>query len=156
VAELRELVVDSLQNVRRLALELRPTALDDFGLVSALERLTGTFAEQSGIAVDLVAQLGEARLPEEVETALYRIVQESMTNILKHADAKRVSVVLTSTPDAVTALIEDDGRGVNPDENDSGLGLTGMRERLALLDGRLRLESTPGSGTTVVAEVPLR
>jgi signal transduction histidine kinase len=156
VAELRELVVRTLQDVRRLAVELRPTALDDFGLVPALERLTRTFTEQSGIAVDLATQIGEARLPGEIETALYRIVQEALTNVLKHADARRASIVLTRSAVAVTAVIEDDGRGIDPGRDDAGLGLTGMRERLALLDGRLQLESTLGNGTTIVAEVPLK
>ena len=149
-------MVDTLQNVRRLAVELRPSALDDYGLESALERLTTTFSEQSGIEVDLVAQLGAARLPGELETALYRIVQEALTNVVKHAEATQVSVLLTGTPVSVTAVIEDNGRGTDLVQSESGLGLTGMRERLALLDGRLRFESTPGSGTTIVAEVPLK
>jgi signal transduction histidine kinase len=141
VAELRELVVSTLQRVRRLAVELRPSALDDFGLVPALERLTATFREQSGLEVDLAARLGDLRLPREVEIALYRIVQESLTNVLKHAEAARVSILLTRRSGTVTAVIEDDGRGLDPSRDDSGLGLTGMRERLALLHGRLQLES---------------
>ena len=154
----RELVVSTLQNVRRLAIELRPSALDDYGLVPALERLTATVTEQGGPAVDLEAQLGDERLPGEVETALYRIVQEALTNAVKHAEASTVSVVLTRTHDAVVAVVEDDGTGIEGAraESGSGLGLVGMRERLALLDGRLRIESSPGAGTTIVAEVPLR
>jgi len=160
VDDLRELVVSTLQNVRRLAVELRPSALDDYGLVPALERLTGTAGEQGGPSVDLEAQLGDERLPGEVETALYRIVQEALTNAIKHADAGSVSVVLTRTPHSVTAVVEDNGRGIRStrDENgegDGGLGLVGMRERVALLHGRLRIESSPGTGTTIVAEVPL-
>ena len=89
VAELRELVVATLQDVRRLAVELRPKVLDDFGLVPALERLTHGFAEQTGIAVDLEASTITERLPLEVETAIYRIVQESLTNVVKHARAHR-------------------------------------------------------------------
>ena len=157
VDDLRELVVSTLQSVRRLAVELRPSALDDYGLVPALERLTATFGEQGGPSVDLEAQLGAARLPGEVETALYRIVQEALTNVIKHADAAYVSVVLTRTPSAVTAVVEDDGQGIEAGSHGGeGLGLVGMRERLALLDGRLRIESSPGAGTTIVAEVPLR
>jgi signal transduction histidine kinase len=157
VDDLRSLVVETLQNVRRLAVELRPSALDDYGLVPALERLTTTITEQGGPAIDLEAQLGDGRLPGEVETALYRIVQEALTNTIKHADAARVSVILTRTPDAVTAVIEDDGLGLDLDRNDhQGLGLTGMRERVALVHGRLRIESSAGAGTTIVAEVPLR
>ena len=154
--ELRELVVSTLQDVRRLAVELRPSALDDFGLVAALERLTGSFAEQTGIAVDFQTALAEERLPEEVETALYRIVQESLTNVVKHARARRVSILLARKDGAVKAVVEDDGQGFDPAEQTGGSGLVGMRERLALLGGRLAVESAPDRGTTVAAEVPLR
>ena len=93
VAEVRELVVATLQDVRRLAVELRPKVLDDFGLVPALERLTQGFAEHTGISVDLEASALTERPPVEVETAIYRIVQESLTNVVKHAQAHSVSVV---------------------------------------------------------------
>jgi signal transduction histidine kinase len=156
LTELREHVVAALQNVRRLAVELRPAVLDDFGLVPALERLTDAFAEQSGIRVDFHSALGEARLPSEVETALYRVVQESLTNIAKHANAGSVSVSLARRESAVAAVIEDDGGGFDPrTPREEGVGLLGMRERLALIDGKLEVESRPGAGTTVVAEVPL-
>ena len=149
-------MVATLQDVRRLAVELRPKALDDFGLVPALERLVETFVEATGIHVDFESQLGEGRLPSEVETTLYRIVQESLTNIAKHAGARRVSVLLVRRAGAATALVEDDGHGFDAeDELRGGIGLAGMRERLALLDGRLTIESTRGAGTSLVAEVPL-
>jgi signal transduction histidine kinase len=155
--ELRSLIVHTLQNVRRLAVELRPKALDDFGLVPALERLADTFGEASGIQVDLEAPIADERLPEEVETALYRIVQEALTNVAKHAGATRVSVLVTRKDGAVTAVIEDDGRGFEAGGTDgAGLGLVGMKERLGLLNGRFQIESTEGAGTTIVAEVPLR
>jgi two-component system, NarL family, sensor histidine kinase DevS len=156
MAAVRELVVSTLRDVRRLAVELRPSALDDFGLVPALERLIETFREQTGIQVDLESRLGEKRLPSSVETALYRIVQEALTNVVKHSGAGRVSVVLTVKDGSVNALVEDDGRGFDPAAaRDEGLGLVGMRERLALVGGRLRIESGAGKGTTLVAEVPL-
>jgi signal transduction histidine kinase len=154
VAELRELVVATLQDVRRLAVELRPKVLDDFGLVAALERLTETFAEQTGIAVDFESRAGEERVPAEVETAIYRIVQESLTNVVKHAHARRVSILLTRRDRALTAVVEDDGSGFDPAAARDGFGLEGMRERVALLDGRIEVE-TGSSGTTLVAEVPL-
>ena len=155
--ELRELVVSTLQDVRRLAVELRPTALDDFGLVAALERLTASFAEQTGISVDFQTALADERLPEEVETALYRIVQESLTNVVKHARARRVSILLARKEGSVKAVIEDDGRGFDPAEQvGDGFGLVGMRERLALLGGRLEIESDADAGTTIAAEVPVR
>jgi signal transduction histidine kinase len=155
LAELREHVVLALRDVRRLAVELRPAVLDDFGLVAALERLTEAFAEQTGIRVDFHSALGEARLPSEVETALYRVVQESLTNIVKHANARSVSISLARRESTVAAVIEDDGAGFDPRVvRGGGVGLLGMRERLALLDGRLEIESRPGAGTTLVAEVP--
>jgi signal transduction histidine kinase len=157
VAGAREQIVHTLQSVRRLAVELRPKALDDFGLVPALERLGESFAEQSGIAVDVQANLDSDRLPGEVETALYRIVQEALTNVAKHAGASRVSVVVTKREGAVTAVVEDDGKGFGASGGEGeGLGLVGMKERVGLLDGRLAIESTEGAGTTVVAEVPVR
>ncbi len=158
-ATLRDLAVTTLQDVRRLAVELRPKALDDFGLVPALERLTSNFAEQTGIAVEVSARLGETRLAPELETALYRIVQEALTNVAKHAQARHVSVVLNRNARSVTAVIEDDGRGFSsqPEPDDShGLGLVGMQERVGLLSGRIQIESTEGSGTTLVVEVPLQ
>ena len=154
LAAVREQVVDTLHDVRRLAVELRPKALDDFGLVPALERLRDTFSEQTGMRVDLESQIRE-RLPADVETALYRIVQEALTNIVKHARAGAVSIVLAKTSRQVMAVIEDDGRGFTPDGGGEGLGLLGMGERLALLGGKLKIESSPGAGTTIVAEVPL-
>jgi signal transduction histidine kinase len=156
VDDLRELVVATLQDVRRLAVQLRPKALDDFGLVPALERLVETFSESSGITVELEAGLGEERVPTDVETTLYRIVQEALTNIVKHADAKRVSIVLVRRDGWVTAVVEDDGRGFDPAAvTADNLGLDGMRERVELHEGHLTVETAPGSGTTLRVEVPL-
>jgi signal transduction histidine kinase len=157
VLELRELVVSTLHDVRRLAVELRPKALDDFGLVPALQRLAETFAEQTSVDVHVEAALGDSRLQGEAETAVYRIVQEALTNVIKHANARTVSVVLTRKDGAVVVVIEDDGRGFDPSANHAkGLGLLGMRERIALVGGRLSVESAPDRGTTVAVEVPLR
>ena len=155
-AEVRDLVVQALQDVRRLAVELRPSALDDFGLVAALDRLAATFEERSGIRTSVESGLGDERLPAETETVLYRLVQEALTNVVKHAGAEAVSIVLARRDDGVTAVVEDDGRGfATEDVDDAALGLVGMRERLALLDGTLAVESSPGSGTSLVAHVPL-
>jgi len=155
-AELRELVVTTLQDVRRLAVELRPSALDDFGLVAAVERLSASFSDQTGIEIDFETALGDERLPAEVETALYRIVQESLTNVVKHARARRISILLARRNGAIKAVIEDDGQGFDPAASPSaGFGLVGMRERLALLGGRLEVESSGDTGTTIAAEVPV-
>jgi signal transduction histidine kinase len=155
VSDVRELVVATLQDVRALAVQLRPKALDDFGLVPALERLVQTFSEATAISVELEAQLGEDRLPAEVETTLYRIIQEALTNIVKHAEASSVSVLLVRRKSAVTAVIEDDGRGFDPtNTREDGLGLLGMRERVELHDGQLKIEASTGAGTTLVIEMP--
>jgi signal transduction histidine kinase len=155
-SNLRELVVGTLQDVRRLAVQLRPKALDDFGLVPAVEHLVQTFSEATAIRVDLEAQLGEERIPPEVETTLYRIIQEALTNIVKHAEASRVSILLVRSEASATVVIEDDGQGFDPaDLRQDGMGIIGMRERVELHEGRLTLESTPGSGATLVVEVPL-
>jgi signal transduction histidine kinase len=156
LASVRELVISTLQDVRRLAVELRPSALDDFGLVPAVERLADTFREQSGLQVDLESQLGEERLATEAETTLYRVIQEALTNVVKHAGAERVSILLQRKDGGVVAVVEDDGSGFETASiRADALGLAGMRERVSLAGGRLQVESTPGAGTTVVAEVPL-
>ena len=156
VAAVRQLVVSTLQDVRALAVELRPAALDDFGLVPAVERLTGTVREQSQLRIDLESRIGADRLPAEIETALYRVVQEALTNIVKHAGARYVSVLLARKDGFVVAVIEDDGAGFEPlRTRDDALGLAGMRERMALVGGRLLVESASGAGTTLVAEVPI-
>jgi signal transduction histidine kinase len=155
VAAVRELVVSTLQDVRRLAVELRPSALDDLGLVPAIDRLANSFGE-SGIHVDVEANIGDERLPEPVETTLYRIVQEALTNVAKHANAERMSITLLRKDGAVVAIVEDDGEGFDPEASErEGLGLLGMRERLALVGGKLRIEAAPGTGTTIAAEVPV-
>jgi signal transduction histidine kinase len=155
IAEVREHLVQTLQDVRRLAVELRPKALDDFGLEPALERLATGFSEQTGIEVELEARV-EGRLPSDVETVLYRIVQEALTNVVKHARASRVSILVTRKNGSVAAVIEDDGKGFDPTSvREDGVGLLGMRERISLLEGRFSIESREGAGTTLVVEVPL-
>jgi signal transduction histidine kinase len=154
VLALRELVVSTLQDVRRLAVELRPSALDDLGLVAAIDRLAHS-AGESGMQVDVEAQIGDARLPAEVETTLYRIVQEAVTNVAKHSAARRLSITLTRKGGSVVAIVEDDGMGFDPQASADGLGLLGMRERLALVGGTLRIEAAAGAGTTIAAEVPV-
>ena len=153
-ADVRSLVVQALQDVRALAVELRPAALDDFGLVPALERLGETFSERSGIETVVQANVQE-RLSPEVEITLYRVVQEALTNVVKHSGAEHVSIVISNREGSVAATIDDDGRGFdNADVRQDALGLLGMRERLALVGGTLEVESSAGSGTTIAAQVP--
>lgn len=145
------------REVHNLALELRPTALDDLGIQAAVANYTEGWSERSGIEIDFQGTgLQGDRLPEPVETALYRVVQEALTNILRHAEARRVSVVLQRSPGWVSAVIEDDGRGFDSDASvKNRLGILGMQERAALVGGTLAVESVPGRGTTVIARIPL-
>jgi two-component system, NarL family, sensor histidine kinase DevS len=155
VAELRETITGAIQELRALAVELRPKALDDFGLGAAIERLADTYSRRTGIAIDVHAVGLDARLPSDVETAVYRIVQESLTNVAKHAGASTASVTLHRLPASVTAVIEDDGRGFDQSVVTSGMGLGSMVERAELVSGTVRIESRPPGGTTIAVEVPL-
>jgi signal transduction histidine kinase len=123
--------------------------------LDTLERLGETFAEQTGLGVQLEAQLGRERLPREAETALYRIVQEALTNVVKHARAENVSILLTRRGAGVAVVVEDDGRGFDPADVSGGSGLQGMADRLAAVGGSLEIRSTPGRGTTVAGHVPV-
>jgi signal transduction histidine kinase len=163
---LRETAAQVMKEVHDLALELRPSVLDDLGLLAALRHLHKGYQDRFHMPVDLqVLGLGDERLPSEVETALYRIVQEALTNVAKHAQAETVSVVLEKRDASVRLIIEDDGRGFDVNSvlgsrreykpTDGRLGLYGMRERAALLGGTLTIESTPGMGTTIFVDVPL-
>ena len=153
-AGLRELLRVALEDVRQLPFELRPQALDNFGLVAALERLTERLAEHSGLQVSFTASL-DVRLGGELETCLYRTMQEALTNVVKHAQASRVSVTLTKSDQGLAALIEDDGRGFSPTRvAERTFGLIAMRERLELLGGTLEIDSGEGRGTRLRAELP--
>ena len=160
--ELKAIVADTLDGVHELALELRPSVLDDLGLVPAVQRAVRAYHERHGLAIDFEAVgLEGVRLPPAVETALYRIAQEALTNVIQHACANKVSLLLAARAGTVTLIVEDDGCGFDVDRlihgplDEHWLGLSGMRERAALLGGRLTIESTPGSGTTVFVEIPV-
>lgn len=158
LAELRELTGATLGGVRRLAIALRPPLLDDLGLEAALRALVQEFSRRCPVQASFTAnRLG--RLPPDVELVLYRIVQEGLSNVAKHAQAASVRVSLTRNGRHLCLLVEDDGCGFDVaatrSSRGSGLGLFGMEERLALVGGSLRLESAPGVGTRIVAHVPL-
>lgn len=161
VQELRTLVTQTLDEVHLVARGLRPSALDDLGLVAALERYVKGYEAATGLRIDFYGDgLDQSRPPPHVETALYRIVQEALTNVVKHAQARNVSVILERRGPAVVAVIEDDGQGFHMDGarrsrgDDKGLGLVGIEERASLFGGTLTVESKRGEGTTVVVEIP--
>jgi signal transduction histidine kinase len=161
VAKLRDLTSEIGREVNQMAWELRPTALDDLGLEMAIAQYLDEWAERSRLRFDLQVSLGERRLPQTVETTVYRALQEAVTNVVRHANAERVAVILEATAEQLQLIVEDDGKGFWPDTAGTGgrgvphLGLLGMRERLALVDGILEVESTPGLGTTLFVRVPV-
>lgn len=156
--ELRELLAGTLDGVHNLSLELRPKVLDDLGLEAALQRYVQDWRARYRVEADLVMLgMDRQRLPALVETALYRIVQEGLTNVARHAEAHTVSVMVEQRDGRVRAIIEDDGIGFNMADAASGerLGLYGMQERSELLGGTITIESAPGQGTSVFVEVPV-
>ena len=153
-----------MSEIHRLAWELRPSVLDDMGLDQALQRYCQEWFQITGVPVDFHADgdLEINRLPREFESILYRVAQEALTNVARHARAKLVSVLIERRPGFVLLIVEDDGRGfeaqrvseapASPDK----LGLLGMQERARLAGGSLSIESTPGTGTAVFARLPLQ
>jgi signal transduction histidine kinase len=155
VTEIKQLLDLTEEQLRRIAHELRPTVLDDLGLGPALEILGETVAARSGIDVDVDAALDE-RLPPVVETAVYRIAQEALANVVKHARASRVTVQLLREPGGIRCAVSDDGVGFTPGTvGTRGLGLIGIRERLEAVAGTLDLESHPGAGTRLTVAIPI-
>jgi two-component system sensor histidine kinase UhpB len=149
----------TIEQVRDIAYRLRPPELEEFGLEVAIKSLVEEVATGAGLTADCQLSLGGQRLPFEVETTLYRIAQESLTNIVRHAAAHRITVELFTLPYAACLRIADDGRGFDPetDEATSGkrrLGLLSLRERAEMLGGALTVRSAPGAGTTVEVRLP--
>jgi signal transduction histidine kinase len=157
VAELRRDVAGALDSVQRLAFDLRPAVLDDLGLLAALRRLT-TSTIIGGVDVELetVDLVAGDRLPADIETTAYRVVQEGITNVARHSRASTCSVIIGRAAGRLRMVVEDDGVGFDPDgPAGGGLGLLGMRERAALVGGTLAVKSAPGRGTSIVFEVHL-
>ncbi len=138
-----------------MALELRPTALDDLGFEAAFRRYVSDFEDRTGVKVRARVNLERGRLDRPIETVLYRVLQEALTNVAKYAEAGHVTILIRQSKDKVVMRISDDGKGFDPDSAiGRGLGLHGMYERADLVGGRLRISSSPGRGTTVELEVP--
>ena len=156
VGELADQTQANIRDIRRLIHDLRPVALDELGLVPALREHLTRCEQEHGFLLDFEADVG-VRLPAAVETALFRIVQESVNNVLRHAQAQRVHVALMREPDQVSVQVGDDGQGFDPQLSRSGrhLGLWSMRERVEQMGGQFTVRSAPGKGTTVIAVVPL-
>jgi signal transduction histidine kinase len=149
--------IDStIQTVRRISTELRPGILDDLGLVPALEWQAAEFQKRNGIKCEVVSEVAEPILEEELNTAFFRIFQESLTNVVRHANARRVDVRLWGQDGNLLMEIHDDGRGISESDwtNTRSIGVLGMRERASLLGGELTITGAPDQGTTVRVRIP--
>ncbi len=157
-----EMLDEGIADLRALITDLRPAALDEFGTQAALETLAARVERQSGLAIDIAVDLAFARgdaptrHATEIESTIYRLAQEGLTNVVKHAQARRVQVRVSETTEAVELMIHDDGHGFEIDDRTPGFGLLGMRERVALVRGTLELTSRPGAGTTLRVRIPVR
>jgi two-component system sensor histidine kinase UhpB len=161
IADTRKLAHQTLRAIRNLSIDLRPSALDDLGLLPALRWYVKEYQQKCAIEVDFSAPGFKDRLSPEMETALYRIVQEALTNTARHANAKKVVITMREDEGTVYATITDNGCGFDFDalrkssDQERGLGLAGMNERVLLLDGSLTVHSSPGHGTTIEVRIPL-
>jgi signal transduction histidine kinase len=160
ISSTQRLVEKSVNLVHRFARELRPTVLDDLGLIPALHSFMKSFAKRTGVRASLTAFAAVERLDTVKRTVLFRVAQEALTNVGRHAQAGRVEVSIQKLRDDVCMRIKDDGKSFNVErvlhaEGNGRLGLLGMRERLEMVGGNLVVESAPGTGTTVNAQIPL-
>ena len=151
--EAAEQVATEIANLRALITELRPAALDQLGLVAALEGLALRAREVEGLETALDVHVDEATLDPDLRTAVYRLVQEALTNVGKHAGATRVAITVAEDAAALAVRVADDGRGFDAAQPTAGFGVTGMRERAALMGGTLDIVSS-SEGTVVSARIP--
>jgi two-component system sensor histidine kinase UhpB len=145
----------SLDDIRRLTRDLRPEALDDLGLVNALIALTSRASRQGGLRIEREFSSKLPPLSTEFELVIYRVAQEALTNVLRHAEASRCTVSLKHMDGRIELSVNDDGRGMPARLDDETIGIEGMRERALLGGGTLLIESPPGQGTTVVLKLPV-
>ncbi len=158
LTEMRTLLDDAVASTRRIASDLRPLVLDDLGLVPAVQWLVQSFTQRHEIACNLSVEPAGLELDEPYATATFRILQESLTNVGRHARASRVDVRIAREPDRVVLTVRDDGVGFDPalPRKSASFGLAGLRERAYLVEGELKIESSPGHGTTIEVRIPLR
>jgi|AutmiccommuBRH23_1029490.scaffolds.fasta_scaffold00025_121 signal transduction histidine kinase len=157
VYELKHITADLLSNLHEMAVRLRPASLDHLGLVTALDQYIADFSRQHNIDIQFESiGISGKRYPHEIETALFRVIQESLTNVILHSQATRVDVLLSQRKKNLNVLIEDNGVGFIPENvaKHTHLGLFGMRERVEMLGGKFAIESSIGKGTTIQIEVP--
>jgi len=156
VAELKRLTDEILNNLHRLAMALIPASLDQLGLVPAIRQHLSTISDKHGLMAQFENSGIEGRLPVEIETAIFRIVQEATTNVVRHSQATRVDVLLKQRGEQLILIVEDNGNGFDPLQTiqSDKMGIAGIRERAEMLGGELNVESTAGYGTIIFVEVP--
>ena len=156
-----DLIDTGIRSIRAVTNDLRPSLLDDLGLVPALRSLASEFADRSKIGIDLTVPGGLPSLSKDAELALFRALQEALSNVVRHAAARAVAIRLAVEGDAVILEVRDDGRGIPPGadsrdlERDGHMGLAGMRERIRALGGNIQLDGNPGGGVRLLVRVPL-
>jgi len=150
-----DLLVRTQQEIHRIIYDLRPSLLDDLGLPAAMKSYAEDHLVREGLRVNLEIEEGLPSRPE-IETVVFRIYQELVTNVLRHAKAEQASIELYERDGKVVLAVEDDGEGFDPEAKTGGAGLTGMRERAALVNGTIRFDSEPGAGTQITVEIPLQ
>jgi two-component system sensor histidine kinase UhpB len=161
IRELQSFTTDALGELRQLIADLRPSHLDDLGLVPAMQWYIQEFDKRYPIQIEFTVDGDRVRLPSEYETVLFRIMQEALTNVAKHANASRATIKLTIQPAQICLSIRDDGRGFDVDQvlrggsSHTGWGLMGIQERTSLIGGEYEIESRPGHGTHIRVQVPL-
>ncbi len=158
LARLKEMVRSSLQDIRKIIFDLRPMALDDLGLVGGLRRLLGELEERHGLPIEFLFFGRERRLGRTYEVAIFRIIQEALNNVIKHAEASRVVVKLELLSERVVAVVKDDGKGFDlqaVEARGEHYGLLNMQERAQLLEGELRIKSASGQGTEIIVTIPI-
>jgi len=158
--ELKTMVIASLQDVRKIIFDLRPMVLDDLGVIPALRRFIAEHQQKYGLAIEFVTLGEEKRLSAPLEVAVFRIIQEALNNVVKHARAHEAMVKLEVTDNQVNILIRDDGQGFDKEkalqeETANSYGIMGMKERVEILEGRFSVTSRVGKGTTVSAQIPI-
>ncbi len=156
VAAALGVVEQSIVSLRRISEDLRPAMLDSLGLAAAVEHHLTKFSERTGVIGELRMNREEFELEDRVATTVFRVVQEALTNVARHAGASQVAVAIEETHDAIGLTVHDNGRGFTAANGRKTFGLLGMRERIAMLGGHLEIDSQPGRGTRIVASIPLR
>jgi two-component system sensor histidine kinase UhpB len=162
LGEAKSLSSQTLTSMRQLALDLRPTMLDDLGLIPTLRWYIQNFSNRLNLYSNFEAMGFEEKLSPQIETAFYRIIQEALNNIAKHAQADRVEISLVKRDSKILASIQDNGKGfdlekvLHPESPERGFGLVGIQERVSLLGGQIDIQSSPGSGTLIHIEAPYK